>query len=70
VGARGDANELVSFAGRTLPAVPPQLEQLSTGSRTHPLAKLRPMRATLNQLNQFAKTERVARSCARPSSHA
>ena len=34
VGARGNASELVSFAGRTLPSISPtQLKQLLTGSR-------------------------------------
>ena len=42
VGARGNARELVSFAGRTLPSVSPtQLKQLLTGSRNEPLVKLR-----------------------------
>jgi hypothetical protein len=59
VGARGNASELVSFAGRTMPAVSPtQLKQLLTGSRTEPLVKLRPMRdAALDQLNQLAKSD-------------
>ncbi|HKP59504.1 MAG TPA: DUF1501 domain-containing protein [Polyangiales bacterium] len=59
VGARGNASELVSFAGRTLPAVSPtQLKQLLTGSRTDPLVKLRPLRdAALDRLNELAKSE-------------
>ncbi|HET6333122.1 MAG TPA: DUF1501 domain-containing protein [Polyangiales bacterium] len=59
VGARGNASELVSFAGRTLPAVSPtQLKQLLTGSRNDPLVKLRPMRdAALDQLNALAKQD-------------
>lgn len=59
VGARGNASELVSASGRTLPAVSPtQLKQLLTGSRTDPLVKLRPMRdAALDQLNELAKRE-------------
>lgn len=59
VGARGNASELVSFAGRTMPAVSPtQLKQLLTGTRNDPLVKLRPMRdAALDQLNALAKTE-------------
>jgi Protein of unknown function (DUF1501) len=59
VGARGNASELVSSSGRTLPAVSPtQLKQLLTGSRTDPLVKLRPMRdAALDQLNQLAKQD-------------
>jgi hypothetical protein len=59
VGARGNASELVSFAGRTLPAVSPtQLKQLLTGSRSEPLVKLRPLRdAQLDRLNALAKTD-------------
>jgi Protein of unknown function (DUF1501) len=59
VGAGGNASELVSFAGRTLPAVSPtQLKQLLTGSRTEPLVKLRPMRdSALDQLNELAKSD-------------
>jgi hypothetical protein len=59
VGARGNASELVSFAGRTLPAVSPtQLKQLLTGSRNDPLVKLRPMRdSALDQLNALAKQD-------------
>ena len=59
VGARGNAGELVSFAGRTLPGVSPtQLKQLLTGSRTDPLVKLRSMRdSALDELNQLAKLD-------------
>jgi hypothetical protein len=59
VGARGNSSELVSFAGRTLPAVSPtQLKQLLTGSRSEPLVKLRPLRdAQLDRLNALAKTD-------------
>jgi hypothetical protein len=59
VGARGNASELVSFAGRTMPAVSPtQLKQLLTGTRNEPLVKLRPMRdAALDQLNALAKAD-------------
>jgi hypothetical protein len=59
VGARGNAGELVSFAGRTLPAISPtQLKQLLTGSRTDPLVKVRSLRdASLDQLNALAKTD-------------
>jgi hypothetical protein len=62
VGARGNASELVSFAGRTLPAVSPtQLKQLLTGSRSEPLVKLRPLRdAQLDRLNALAKTDSSA----------
>jgi hypothetical protein len=57
VGARGNAGELVSFAGRTLPAVSPtQLKQLLTGTRNEPLVKLRSLRDTaLDELNALAK---------------
>jgi hypothetical protein len=59
VGARGNASELVSFAGRTLPAISPtQLKQLLTGSRNDPLVKVRTLRDTaLDQLNALAKTD-------------
>ena len=59
VGARGNAGELVSFAGRTLPSVSPtQLKQLLTGSRSEPLVKLRTLRdSALDQLNELAKSE-------------
>lgn len=59
VGARGNASELVSFAGRTLPAISPtQLKQLLTGSRNNPLAKLRSLRdSALDQLNALAKQD-------------
>jgi hypothetical protein len=57
VGARGNASELVSFAGRTLPSVSPtQLKQLLTGSRAEPLVKLRSLRdSALDELNAFVK---------------
>ena len=57
VGARGNASELVSFAGRTLPSVSPtQLKALLTGSRLEPLVKLRPLRdKALDELNALAK---------------
>jgi hypothetical protein len=59
VGARGNASEFVSFAGRTLPSIAPtQLKQLLTGSRTDPLVKLRPLRdAALDRLNELAKSD-------------
>jgi hypothetical protein len=59
VGARGNAGELVSFTGRTLPSVSPtQLKQLLTGSRNDPLVKLRTMRdSALDQLNALAKQD-------------
>ena len=58
VGARGNASELVSFAGRTLPSISPtQLKQLLTGSKNSPLVALRTVRdASLNKLNDLAKT--------------
>jgi hypothetical protein len=57
VGARGNASELVSFSGRTLPSVSPtQLKQLLTGARNSPLVKLRSVRdASLDKLNALAK---------------
>jgi hypothetical protein len=57
VGASGNASELVSFAGRTLPAISPtQLKQLLTGSRTSPLVQLRGLRdRALDKLNALAK---------------
>jgi hypothetical protein len=57
VGARGNAGELVSFAGRTLPSVSPtQLKQLLTGTRNEPLVKLRSLRDTaLDELNALAR---------------
>jgi hypothetical protein len=59
VGARGNAGELVSFAGRSLPGVSPtQLKQLLAGSRTDPLVKLRSLRdSALDELNQLAKLD-------------
>jgi len=58
VGARGNASELVSFAGRTLPSISPtQLKQLLTGTRNNPLLALRTVRdQSLNKLNELAKT--------------
>jgi hypothetical protein len=59
VGARGNASELVSFAGRTLPSVSPtQLKQLLSGSKNDPLVKLRSLRdSSLDQLNALAKSD-------------
>lgn len=59
VGAGSNATELISFAGRTLPAISPTtLKQLLGGSSTSPLVKLRPLRdASLNQLNALAKQD-------------
>jgi hypothetical protein len=62
LGARGNAAELVSYGGRTLPSISPtQLKQLLTGSKTDPLVKLRAMRDTeLNKLNALAKSDATA----------
>ncbi|HWA78104.1 MAG TPA: DUF1501 domain-containing protein [Polyangiaceae bacterium] len=59
VGARGNATELVSFSGRTLPSISPtQLKQLLTGARNNPLVKLRAARdASLDKLNAMAKLD-------------
>jgi hypothetical protein len=59
VGARGNASELVSYSGRTLPAISPtQLKQLLTGAKNDPLVSLRSIRDTaLNQLNDLAKSD-------------
>jgi hypothetical protein len=58
VGARGNASELVTFAGRTLPSVSPtQLKQLLTGTKNSPLLSLRAVRdQSLAKLNDLAKT--------------
>jgi hypothetical protein len=58
VGARGNASELVSFAGRTLPSISPtQLKQLLTGNKNNPLLALRAVRDdSINKLNALAKT--------------
>jgi hypothetical protein len=58
VGARGNASELVSFAGRTLPSISPtQLKQLLTSSKNSPLQTLRTVRdASIDKLNALAKT--------------
>jgi hypothetical protein len=57
VGTGGNALELISFTGRTLPTVTPtQLKQLLTGSRTDPVVQLRTLRdTTLDQLNTLFK---------------
>jgi hypothetical protein len=59
VGARGNASELVSYAGRTLPSVSPtQLKQLLAGNKTDVLVKVRNLRDTsLDQLNAMFKTD-------------
>jgi uncharacterized protein DUF1501 len=58
VGARGNASELVSFSGRTLPSISPtQLKQLLTGTRNNPLLALRTVRdQSLAKLHDLAKT--------------
>ena len=59
LGARGNAAELVSYGGRTLPSISPtQLKTLLTGSKTDALVKLRAMRdAELDKLNALAKQD-------------
>jgi hypothetical protein len=59
VGAGFNGGELVSFGGRTLPAISPlQLKQLLTGSTTDPLVKLRATRDTsLDSINALIKAE-------------
>jgi hypothetical protein len=63
IGARGNASELISFAGRTLPSISPtQLKQLLTGSgrdsASTALVSLRGLRdQSLNALNQMAKDD-------------
>jgi hypothetical protein len=59
VGTSGNALEMISFSGRTLPTISPtQLKQLLTGSTTDPVVKLRALRdTTLNQLNALFKAD-------------
>jgi hypothetical protein len=59
VGAGFNSSELVSYSGRTLPAVSPtQLKQLLTGSKTDPLVKVRSLRdSSLSALNAMAKAD-------------
>jgi len=59
VGAGRNGAELISYSGRTLPAIAPtQLKQLLTGSKTDPLVKLRSVRdASLDKLNALAKSD-------------
>ena len=63
IGARGNASELVSFAGRTLPSISPtQLKQLLTGSgrdsASTALVSLRALRdQSLDALNAMAKAD-------------
>ena len=64
IGTGGNALEMISFSGRTLPTISPtQLKQLLTGSATDPVVKLRAMRdTTLNQLNAHVQGRRHARA--------
>jgi hypothetical protein len=59
VGAGGNAGELVSFSGRTLPSITPmQLKTLLTGTKNDPLVGLQTQRDTdLNSLNTLIKNE-------------
>jgi len=59
VGAGRNGAELLSYAGRTLPAIAPtQLKQLLTGSKSDPLVKLRTVRdTTIDKLNVLAKSD-------------
>ncbi|HVZ86536.1 MAG TPA: hypothetical protein VHG72_06190 [Polyangia bacterium] len=59
VGAGGNAGELVSFSGRTLPSITPsQLKTLLTGSKTDPLVGLQAQRdMDLDNLNTLIKNE-------------
>ena len=59
VGAGGNATELISFEGRTLPSISPtQLKQLLGGSNSNPLVQLRTIRdASLNELYALAKQD-------------
>jgi Protein of unknown function (DUF1501) len=59
VGAAGNALEMISFSGRTLPTIAPlQLKQLLTGAATDPVVKLRTLRdKTLDQLNAMFKAD-------------
>jgi hypothetical protein len=59
VGAGGNATELISYEGRTLPSISPtQLKQLLGGSSNNPLVSLRSVRdASLNELYALAKQD-------------
>jgi hypothetical protein len=59
VGAGGNAGELVSFSGRTLPSITPmQLKTLLTGTKNDPLVTLQTQRDTdLDSLNMLIKSE-------------
>jgi hypothetical protein len=59
VGAGGNAGELVSYSGRTLPSITPmQLKTLLTGTKNDPLVTLQAQRDTdLDSLNALIKNE-------------
>jgi Protein of unknown function (DUF1501) len=59
VGTSGNALEMISFTGRTLPTISPtQLKQLLTGSATDPVVKLRSLRdQTLDSLSSMLKAD-------------
>jgi hypothetical protein len=59
VGTAGNALEMISFSGRTLPTVSPtQLKQLLTGSASDPVVKLRSLRdTTLDNINAILKAD-------------
>ena len=59
VGAGGNAGELVSFSGRTLPSITPmQLKTLLTGTKNDPLVAMHAQRDTdLDRLNVLFKSE-------------
>ena len=59
VGAGGNAGELVSFSGRTLPSITPmQLKQLLTGTKNDPLVTMQAQRDTdLDSMNTLIKSE-------------
>ena len=59
IGTGGNALEMISFSGRTLPTISPtQLKQLLTGSATDPVVKLRSLRDnTLDTLNAAFKAD-------------
>ena len=64
VGAGGNAGELVSFSGRTLPSITPmQLKTLLTGTKSDPLVTLQSQRdMDLDNLNNLIKSEYPANS--------
>jgi hypothetical protein len=64
VGAGGNAGELVSFSGRTLPSITPmQLKTLLTGTKNDPLVTMQAQRdMDLDSLNALFKSEYPAGS--------